>query len=685
MSHKLKKCLCVLLSVALIFPTAFVYAQNGKTQDTVLQADSVGAAMELLAQEQEKDAADHHSSPETASEQWTRKTTCAGDNGCPYTPIIIVHGLMQSQVYVTDKQGNDIMTSDGFPIVEGMDMQFMFDMNALFSDLKKSALGLIANLLLGRTEAFGDKLVEIFGNYCESHYFNPDGTRKYGSRVDEYWYSYEEAKNHPDGSYNYAKGYGKDENGNPLPTTRYQTEYDFLTRQVNIANYAAKAGYDHAYYYAYSSFGDTYEIASKLNDYIDMVKAETGHSKVSIVFISLGGSIGNVYLSDFCRPADIDRIVFAAAAVDGSYLLSSIMGADFSFDNSELFYSEMFPTLIQLAGDDYVWLGYLANIVIRIFPQSLFSDFLMPIAERAVNEALNNLLANCPSMWALVPSGEYERLSAELISDAAHTKLKEKTDRYYNIQKNAKATIQRLSNEGMQIFVVCGYNLSLPATFDCYKYSSDNIIQVQSTSIGATAADLGEKLPAGYVPSINASYISPEGDIDAGTAALPDRTWFVRNQSHLKLQSATNDVIEMCVQIAINHNITDSRVNNGGYKQFTYYRDLGLIEDMMNTYKQYTEAELDALGSAAQLQELKAAYAQTKDVYSSRDWDVGIYKAAERRLYTIMYELGILSNQDDAKSPRVKYEVIPSLLETFKSINNFMLKTYGAKDFVPFL
>ena len=682
MSHKLKKCLCILLSVALIIPTAFVYAQGGSTQDKVMQANTVEEAMALLSQPSDADQSAASVSP---SGPWTRKTTCAGDNGCPYTPIIIVHGLMQSQVYVTDKEGNDMMTSDGFPIVEGMDMEFMFDMNALLSNLKKSALGLIADLLLGKKDAFGDKLVKIFSDCFESHYFNPDGTRKYGSRVDEYWYSYAEAKNHPDGSYNYAKGYSKDENGNSLPTTRYKTEFDFLTRQVNIANYAAKAGYDHAYYFAYSSFGDTYEIASRLNDYIDMVKAETGHSKVSIVFISLGGSIGNVYLSEFCRPADIDRIVFAAAAVDGSYLLSDIMGADFSFDNSKLFYSEMFPTLLQLAGDDYVWLGYLADIILRILPQSLFSDFLMPIAERAVKESLNNLLANCPSMWALVPSEVYPTLSAELISDTAHAKLKEKTDRYYEIQKNAKATIQRLSNQGMQIFVVCGYNLSLPATFDCYQYSSDNIIQVQSSSIGATAANLGEKLPAGYVPAIDASYISPEGDIDAGTAALPDRTWFVRNQSHLKLQSATNDVIEMCVQIAINHNITDSRVHNGGYKQFTYYRDLGLIENMMYTYDQIDAVKLDTLGTAAQVQELKAAYAQTKAVYQSIDWDVATYKAAERRLYTIMYELGILSNQDDAQSPRVKYEVIPALEKTFKGLNNFILETYGAKDFVPFV
>ena len=37
-------------------------------------------------------------------------TDCKGE--CEYSPIIVVHGIMQSQVYVQDKEGNDVLTSD---------------------------------------------------------------------------------------------------------------------------------------------------------------------------------------------------------------------------------------------------------------------------------------------------------------------------------------------------------------------------------------------------------------------------------------------------------------------------------------------------------------------------------------------------------------------------------------------
>jgi hypothetical protein len=79
------------------------------------------------------------SAEETAhTHEWSSecKTECGGE--CGVSPVIIVHGIMQSQVYVQDKDGNDLMTSDGFPIVEGMDMAFMFDTVALGNAFKEA-------------------------------------------------------------------------------------------------------------------------------------------------------------------------------------------------------------------------------------------------------------------------------------------------------------------------------------------------------------------------------------------------------------------------------------------------------------------------------------------------------------------------------------------------------------------
>ena len=645
-------CLAMLLSVV----TVSVSAKS----DDIASVNSVQEAIDLLA---EGDV----------------MTECHGN--CDYSPLIIVPGIMQSQVYVQNKEGTgDLQTVDGFPIVEGMDMAFMFDTTSVKQDVKKMLWPLLRSLLLGRKEEFTNLVCEILDKCFYAHYFTEDGERIYPIEVDEYWYSLEEAKNHPEKSYNYAKGYTPDGHGGVLPTTKYQTEYDFIMRQVDLTSFAEKAGYDHIYYYAYSSFGDTYEIAKRLADYIEMVKQQTGHEKVNIVFISLGGTIGNTYLSEFCDKDSIDRIIFAAAAADGSYLLSSLMNADLIFDSDKL-YTTMMPDLLSLADEEIHWVGYLLNIVLRFIPQKFLSGFLTDVAKVAIHDVLGNLMYNCPSMWALVPSGEYEKMADELIKSDV---LRAKTDRYYNIQKNAAETLRRRTAEGMEIFVICGYNLPMPSILSCYAYSSDNIIQTASSSFGATVAPYGETLPASYVPVIDESYLSPNRELDAGTAALPDRTWFIRNQSHLKLQSALHDAIELCVQIAVNKDITDARVNNGGYKQFNNYRYTKKLVELTRDYENLTPEQLAGIPKAKR-DALDQAYQNGVNVLADMDWDYDTARQAEIDLYTAMYKAKVLTNQDTADSPYKKYVGYTVVESFFKKLSDLTTKLFGKKDFVPFV
>lgn len=610
-----------------------------------------------------------------AAHDWTDEclTECHGE--CGQSPLIIVPGIMQSQVYVQDGNGNDLLTSDGFPIVEGMDMAFMFDTIALENEFKAAIGEILKDVLLHNRDGLLDTVLGILDKSFSSHYFNPDGTRVNDVSVDEYWHSLAVCKETPEKSYNYAKGYSKDENGKALPTTKYKNEYDFIERQVDISQFCEEYGYDHTYYYSYSSFGDIIDAAEGLAEYIDMVKAQTGHDKVSLVFISLGGTIGNVFLSDYCDPDEIDRIVFAAAAMDGSYLLSDLMSGNSTLDDDEVIYNDLIPNIVALAAKEYMSLAYLGNTVARAIPEELFNEFLDEAVTRAVNEVLGKLLRNCQSMWALVPSGEYPRLSEMYISDSEHAALKERTDRYYNIQKNAGATMKRLSDEGMEIFVICGYNLELPALVKHYNLSADNIIQSTSTSGGATFANIGETLPKDYKPAIDSSYISPDGIVDAGTCALPDKTWFVKNQSHLELQSSVNDVIGMCCNLITDKSITDARVNNGGYPQFNEYRDLSVVEKLIQTYE---NTDLDSL-KASDREALDKAYEDAKALLASREWSQAKTTEVEKAFYKAMNKAKILP--DSYKAPVVRYSILPILEKIFKVISEIFRFIFKGHDY----
>lgn len=644
-----KRILAVLLSVVLLF-----------------------SAVPVTAYAKAEPAVDH-----------TCKTDCHGQ--CGYSPVIIVPGIMQSQVYVQNKEGTgDLLTVDGFPIVEGMDMQFMFDTESVKQDLKKMIWPLHKALLFGQKAKLTDLVCDIADKCFYSHYFNEDGTRVYDVEVDEYWYSVEESKNHPEKSYNYAKGYRTDKDGNTLPTTKYKTEFDFIMRQVDLTGFADMAGFDHIYYYAYSSFGDTYAIAERFNDYIQMVKNQTGHDRVSIVFISLGGTIGNTYLADFCNPDDIDRIVFAAAAMDGSYLLSDLMNGNLTLDSKAL-YTTVLPDLLYLVeqtqGKNMRWVGYLLNVVLRMIPQKFLAGSVTNLFQAVIERVLGKMLYNCPSMWALVPSEVYPEMADRLIKNET---LRAKTDRYYNIQKNAAQTLQKRTAQGMDIFVVCGYNLPLPSILGCYKYSSDNIIQASSTSAGATVAPYGETLPASYVPAIDESYLSPEREVDAGTAALPDRTWFIRNQSHLTLQSALHDTINLCIQILSDKEITDARVHNGGYPQFNAYRPTKELQSLIAHYETLTQEQLAAL-KPAKAEALHTAYENAVTVLESKNWSYDEEQEAEKALYTALYRAKLLENQESADSPYKKYDLADDLMNVTKGWSDLTAFFFGSRDYIPFV
>lgn len=597
------------------------------------------------------------------------KTDCNGE--CGINPVIVIPGIMQSQTYVQDSEGNDILTSDGFPIVEGMDMSFMFDTSVLLNDLKSAIPDILKAILKRDRSELLDILIGIFDKGFADHYFNPDGTRVNPVAVDEYWYSLEECANVPDKSYGYAKGYSKDEDGNVLPTTKYKNQYDFIYRQVDIGAYCEVAGYDHAYYYSYPSFDNILKSAAGLNEYIDMVKCQTGHDKVDLVFISLGGTLANVYLHDYIDKSEVGRIIFAACAIDGSYLLSDLMDDKTTFSNGYALYNDLIPNIVSIAAEEYMSLAYLGNTIARAIPQEVFSDFLEETLKRAIDEVLGKMLRNCQSMWALVPSEVYPEMAAKYISDADHAKLKEQTDYYYEIQKNAKATIQKLDAEGVDMFCITGYNLQLPAAVEHYNQSADNIIQSTSTSIGATFAPLGEKFPDSYKPAKDASYISPDKDVDAGTCALPDKTFFVKNQSHLKLQSAVNDVIGLCVSLLLDKDIKDARTENGGYPQFNEYRDLSTVESLVNAYEGNNLAGKDS--------KVDEAYAKAKELLAKREWSQDETDEVEEELYRAMNKAKMLGKKYD--SPFLKYQLVPFFEKLLKKLSDIFTKIFGGRDY----
>ena len=466
-----------------------------------------------------------------------RKTDCGED--CPYFPTIIVPGLGQSSVVVTDDSGTPITDKDGNKVTA-------FPAWIQTDKLLKSLLGpalltLFTQRDMGLSDAFADAIEDAFGiNQCD------ENAQTVGNVLTEkFLYPYSEYSD-----------YDKEIVNMHIPFELYPTD---LPR-------------DHLYYFEYNSFGNHVDLANELYDFIQMVKAQTGHDKVNLVPLSQGASIASAML-DY-MPAVMDelhKIMFVVPALDGSWIIGDVFNDDITFLDRDYLYHGFLENIRLL---DQPTAG-LIELVARLFPD----EVLMAALQKGVKKLVQNVMIYSTGMWALCPTAAYPSAAERYLSSPEMASIKAQTDRYYQAQLRHKDNIRKLQEKGVQVFCVAEYDISLINVGKHWNdQNADFIIQLDSTSIGATSANVGETLPADYKqqntccsnPAHN--HISPDRVIDASTGLLADTTFYFKNQRHDLTQH--NDVIlKLAMNLIAHDDITDV-YSSPDFPQFNYGRNV---------------------------------------------------------------------------------------------------------------
>ncbi|MEI6578585.1 MAG: hypothetical protein WCN92_03890 [Eubacteriales bacterium] len=558
------------------------------------------------------------------------------ESGGKVVPAVIVGGIMQSITYMyktnSDGKKEILKSEDGSLIMESGDIAFMIDTPAIKKSVFKELGTILKFLFTGNNKGLAGSIASILDAGLGAHYFNPDGTRASKDitfETEEYNYSLAVAAT-KENSLNKYKLEGSYKYGGGGPT-----ELGYITSQINMQEYCDLVGYENVFYFAYESFGDTYDIARRLNNYIEnVVKAQTGADKVNLVFISLGGTISTAYFDLYAHTGEmneVNKVLFADSAIDGSYLLSDLLGCNLNLYNKDFICTKLIPDLLQMRSStskQYAWAGYLGGIALRVLPEKWFYKLIDSAAEGMKTSVCKNLIANCPTMWSLVPHAAYAKLAAEFIADSGHTALKEKTDKFFNAQTANSTTFPWIiENTDTKIFAVCGYGLNLPSPAGSTYMSSDFIINASSQSMGGTFANPGQTLSPEYLAGVkDKSYISPDKSADLSTSCIKDNIWVIKGQSHLDLPSGLDTVIHMCIQIAYDDNITDARTNNGGFPQFNEYRDTKAILEMLGTAfenSDFISAHTMSVDVAAEFNALrdKANALLTDKVWNAKETD----------------------------------------------------------------
>ena len=557
------------------------------------------------------------------------KTECNGN--CDTCPAIVVPGIGQSNVWALDDNGDYLLDADGerisaFPAVVNVG-----------SIVAKAVVPVLLTLITQRDMGLSAALRSILLDAFQVNLCDENGKNTGNLEVEKYLYSVAECSDY---------------------------EKEQIYDNIPLQAFAEQAGEDHLYYFAYNSFGNNYDTVAELYDFIQMVKEETGHDKVNIVPISMGGSLANA-LFDYYPDVtdDINKVVYIVPALNGSTIVGDLLTKNFAFFDTEFLYNGFLEALMD--EED----ARMIEVIARILPDQVLSSVLHNVADCLVEE----IAANITSIWGLCPKEYYLEASEALLADKPE--IKKQTDKFYNAQLNSLDNIQKLVDKGVEVYNIVDYDVNMYLIGNSWNDdNADGIIHLSSTAMGVHSAVVGETLGDDYVQANtspncsdpeNHNHISPDNVVDASTGLLPDHTFYFDGQGHE--QTARNDaIIALATRLLATDDIKDV-YSTEDFPQFNGRRDPRALK---NNYIPEAKAVDTSTLSEADAKELAEALAEAEAFVNSTASYDGQQKEVEDRLVAILVKIGVRE---------AKVEEEPSTF--FKDLSLWLFDNYGANGF----
>lgn len=629
MTTKRNRVIAILLSLTIVFSVAgagilaAAYVLN--SGDSVM---TLGDGSAVLSVNSLDDAAKLiEKSPKLFSGKKGAKTTADEK----ILPTIILPGISQSVSYLADENGNPVVNSKGEKLSGGL---LIIDSSKLVSILTGTLLVPLASSLIrqedvGLSKAVYKTVQQVFSIQAS------------------------------------------DKNGNPvnnLKTVSYdcpvsemeEDDRNYFYRMIPMQSIKDQVGEDNLYVFAFPLIGDPMESAEKLDEYIQMVKEQRGVDKVNIATISLGGTILTAYLElkkDVTNTKgeyyeDINRVINVVACLQGTDIMGDFYLRNFDISD-EFLYHDYLPMVME-ENNGYSTYGHLINVLLRIFPKKVFYAILTS----AVDGLLDTLLLNCPQFWSMIPTDRFDAVMEKysyISTDPEYAELYKKLTAFQQAKLDLNDNLKKLSNQGVLVHNISGYNLD----YSKYDYNffaimnsskttnSDGIIDIDSTSLGATYAPAGTSLPDSYVPAKD-GYMPSDRSIDASTCLFPDNVWFFNGQHH---EVGRNDVVIKLVGQLITGEIKSVADKSDSYPQFNGNRNTKRIfrwylQEAENVFKEYEEDNTKY--NAADIAELHAAYDEAVALLDTTICDPVAADATADRLLNALVAVGV---RDAAKDP----------------------------------
>lgn len=638
------------ISVGAVAYTCMVLA-NTVTVDsdgsTVINANSVEEAIEYM------EANPEMFYEEEATSYAAQATT---NRDAVIYPTVIIPGISQSISYLADENGNPAVNSNGEELSGGL---LILDSTQILPVVLNELAMPLATSLITQTDADG-KLAEGVYNTV-TQLFAIQSSDKNGNPV------------------NNLKTVEYSVNGVPTSVADMsEDDRDYFYRMIPMQSIKDDVGEDNLYLYAFPLIGDPMESARGLDDYIQRVKADKGVDKVNIVTISLGGTILTAYLENMKGTGypDVNRVVNVVSCLQGTDVMGDFYLRNFNLDD-EFFFHEYIPMIMEET-EGNATLGHLINVALKIFPKQV----IYTILTAAVDGIIDSLMHNCPQFWAMIPADRFDDAKAkysEVWDNASYSQLAAKIDAFHTAALNLDDNFTELMNDGKLVQSVAGYGLDYSEQDYCFfsamksslTTNSDAIIDIDSTTMGATYVPAGEILPDDILFS-DTAIISPDGSIDISTCLFPENTWLFEGQHH---EVGRNDVVIALIGKLITGEIKSVNDMAGEFPQFNGNRNTRNIRRWyLEQAEEVLNAEDKSMYEEADLIELQAAYDEAQALLQTTICEPTEAEAVSDRLLNALRRVGM---QDEAEDTTTG-----DALETIaKFLDDTIYEVFGGNGF----
>ena len=443
-----------------------------------------------------------------------------------FYPIIIVAGYGAAAEYVQNEDGTQTHAW-------GIDMNLI--LKRVLVRIADLAVGL-GKLTKGDAKYVADVVGGEFVKMFEGLRCNPDGTSVYDVR--------KYCNTAADSNYTYLYEY---EDG------QYTFEPEIMAM---YGSYIGDDWMDYIFNFNTDFRQSVTDCAADLDKYVDDVLEYTGAEKVNLYCVSHGGQVASTYLNIYGKEdaAKLNNVILTIPAIGGAGIAFDFFNGDFSFDEESLL---KFIENGMMWETDLHWLFAEENLD---FLDSLLQYFIPYCAE---------IMGYWGSMWDFIPAKEYENMKAKSLDPVKSAKLIEKSDYYhYEVYPKMWTNLQECIDAGINVYIIAGCGTKDIAG---YNINSDSIIPTDS-STGAVCAEFGKRFNDGYEPLCTQcddkthNHVSPDMEIDASAAYLPEQTWYIDGLYHgMTLKSDYGEAL--ITELMFNDELVDVHT----YKEFPQF------------------------------------------------------------------------------------------------------------------